>query len=263
MNDPVIGRQVVQRRGGLKAEVDDLLVVEEPLEIRLGDTAIAVIMRTPGDDDDLVRGFALTEGIALDPDEIGQIENLGEGRYRLSFSEGVTVNAEQFRRNLYATSSCGVCGKASIDAVRIAARTATPGPIVSEAVILRLPDSLATAQPSFDLTGGIHGAAAFTADGKLIAAAEDIGRHNSVDKVIGAIAGAGWPVIYPILFVSGRVSFEIVQKAAVAGFAIVAGVSAMSSLAADLAEELGITALGFVRDGGFNVYTGADRIAMH
>ena len=238
-----------------------MLVVEEPMEIRIDDTAIAVIMRTPGHDEDLIRGFALTEGVALDPDEISGVEDLGEGRYRLTFADGITVDPNQFRRNLYATSSCGVCGKASIDAVRIAARSAPPGPTIPASVVSGLPDALATVQPSFDLTGGIHAAAAFTVEGSLIAAREDIGRHNAVDKVVGAIAGNGWPIGHPILFVSGRVSFEIVQKAAVAGFPIVAGVSAVSSLAADLAEELQLTVIGFVRNGGFNVYTCADRIA--
>ncbi len=261
MSRPVVERPIVRRRGGSATDIDDTLVVEEPMEIRLDDTAIAVVMRTPGNDDDLIRGFALTEGIALDPDEMSTIEDLGEGRYRIVFGDGTTVDPERFRRNLYATSSCGVCGKASIDAVRIAARSADAGPIISASVISSLPDSLASRQPFFDLTGGIHAAAAFAADGTLIAAREDIGRHNAVDKVVGAIAADGWPVAQPILFVSGRVSFEIVQKAAVAGFRVVAGVSAVSSLAVELAEELEMTVLGFVRGRGFNEYTTSNRIA--
>ncbi len=234
--------------------------MEEPVEIRLGGIPIAVIMRTPGDDRDLMLGFALTEGIALDPGEVAEIADLGEGRYEIRFIEGTTVDPERFRRNLYATSSCGVCGKASIDAIRIAARTAEPGPVIGTAIIDSLPEQLATAQPSFDLTGGIHAAAAFDADGALVAAREDVGRHNAVDKLVGALAPDSWPVAAPLLFVSGRVSFEIVQKAAVAGFRIVAGVSAVSSLGADLAEEFGITVLGFVRSGGFNIYTGEERV---
>lgn len=262
MSDPVISRRIIQRRNDGNLTVDDSLVVEEPIEIRIETTAIAVIMRTPGNDDDLVRGFALTEGIALQPDEISDIESLGEGRYRILFREGTTVDPEQFRRNLYATSSCGVCGKASIDAIRVSARSSPPGPIIPASVVASLPIVLATAQPSFDLTGGIHAAGAFTAAGELIAAREDIGRHNAVDKLVGSIAPDGWPVTHPILFVSGRVSFEIVQKAAVAGFRIVAGVSAVSSLAVDLAEEFGLTVLGFVRGADFNVYTGEDRIGL-
>ena len=261
MNEPVVSRPVIHRRGGSQRTVDDPVVVEEPIEIRIDDTPIAVLMRTPGNDDELVRGFALTEGIALTPSEISAIDNLGEGRFRLVFSEGTTVDPEQFRRNLYATSSCGVCGKASIDAVRITARSPSPGPVIPASVISSLPDMLASAQPSFDLTGGNHAAAAVTADGALVATREDIGRHNAVDKVIGLIAEDGWPVVHPLLFVSGRVSFEIVQKAAVAGFAIVAGVSAVSSLAVELAEELGLTVLGFVRGRDFNVYTHPHRVA--
>ncbi len=260
MSEPVTTRHVRRHRGGRSESVEDAIVVEEPVEIRLGGIPIAVIMRTPGDDRDLMLGFALTEGIALDPGEVAEITDLGEGRYEIQFIEGTTVDPERFRRNLYATSSCGVCGKASIDAIRIAARRAEPGPVIGTAIIDSLPEQLATAQPSFDLTGGIHAAAAFDADGALVAAREDVGRHNAVDKLVGALAPDSWPVAPPLLFVSGRVSFEIVQKAAVAGFRIVAGVSAVSSLGAELAEEFGITVLGFVRSGGFNIYAGEERV---
>lgn len=260
MSELTTSRTARRRRVGTDASTDDLVVVEEPLEIRLDGVAIAVVMRTPGHDEDLVRGFALTEGIALSPSEVASVEDLGEGRYELVMADGVTVDPERFRRNLYATSSCGVCGKASIDAVRIAARTAPPGPTISPQVVEQLPAALAGAQPAFDATGGIHAAATFSSEGELVVAREDIGRHNAVDKVVGAAAGGGWPVNEPILFVSGRVSFEIVQKAAIAGFPIVGGVSAVSSLAADLADELRLTLIGFVRDGGFNVYSGGDRV---
>lgn len=261
MSEPVAQRPALTVRDAA-VERSDSVVVEEPMEIRLGGVALAVVMRTPGADEDLVRGFALSEGIALRPSEIAEVVDLGEGRYDLRLAEGVEVDPERFRRNLYATSSCGVCGKASIDAVRVAARTLPPGPVVTDAVIRRLPEALATVQPAFDLTGGIHGVAAFSAEGRLIAAREDVGRHNAVDKLIGVLAPGAWPIDTPILFVSGRVSFEIVQKAAVAGFPIVAGVSAVSSLAIDLADELDMTVIGFVRDGGFNVYTGVDRVRV-
>ncbi len=243
--DPVEYRPAIRLRGADRSDTTDAVVAEEPLEIRIGDTAIAVIMRTPGDDTDLVTGFALTEGIALDPEEIDGVGDRGDGRFEILLADGVDVDPERFRRNLYATSSCGVCGKASIDALRVAARQAPSGPVVSAAVIASLPAALGESQPTFELTGGLHGAAAFTADGSRIASREDVGRHNAVDKLVGAIAAAGWPTPYPILFVSGRVSFEIVQKAAVAGFSVVAGVSAISSLAIDLAAELGLTAIGF------------------
>ncbi len=260
MSDPVATRRVYRRRGGRVDQIEDAVVVEEPVEIRIGGVPIAVIMRTPGDDLDLVLGFALTEGIALDPAEVAEVLDLGEGRFEVRFVEGTEVDPEQFRRNLYATSSCGVCGKASIDAVRIAARTAEPGPLIAADVIDSLPEQLATAQPSFDLTGGMHAAAAFDASGAMNAAREDVGRHNAVDKLVGTLAHRSWPVASPLLLVSGRVSFEIVQKAAVAGFRIVAGISAVSSLGAELAAELGLTTLGFVRSGGFNVYSGEERI---
>jgi FdhD protein len=260
MNEPTTSRPILRLRSGTAAIVDDELVVEEPIEIRLGGVAIAVVMRTPGHDEELIRGFALTEGIALAPDEIVGVTDLGEGRHQLEFVPGTAIDPERFRRNLYATSSCGVCGKASIDAVRISARIAPPGPTLPAGLVTGLAATFAQAQPSFDLTGGIHAAAAFTAGGELVASREDIGRHNAVDKLVGAIAGEGWPVPHPILFVSGRVSFEIVQKAAVAGFPIVAGVSAASSLAVDLAAELGMTVLGFVRGEDFNVYTGHQRV---
>ena len=261
MSEAVSTRRIDQLRAGTQQSLDDDVVIEEPLEVRLGDTAIAVVMRTPGDDDDLVRGFALTEGIALSPEEIDSVDDLGEGRYRLQFVDGLTVDPERFRRNLYATSSCGVCGKASIDAVRGAARRPRPGPIISSETISGLPQTLSELQPAFDRTGGIHAAAAFASDGEVVTVREDIGRHNAVDKLVGVISKAHWPVANPILFVSGRVSFEIVQKAAVAGFPIVAGVSAVSSLAIDLADELGLTLIGFVRNGGFNTYTHRERIA--
>ena len=246
MSEPITYRPAT-REG---TAFDDALVVEEPLEIRLAGTALAVVMRTPGHDDDLVRGFALTEGIVLRPSEIERIADLGGGRYEIGLIQGVTVDPERFRRNLYATSSCGVCGKASIDAVRVAARRPPPGPVVTPTLLAGCADGLGTAQPTFDATGGLHGAAAFDASGSLVAAREDVGRHNAVDKLVGTLSAHAWPIAAPILMVSGRVSFEIIQKAAVAGFRIVAGVSAVSSLAVDLATELGVSVAGFTRNGG-------------
>ncbi len=235
------------------------------MEIRLGTTPIAVLMRTPGDDEDLVRGFALTEAIVLKPDEIAGVQMLTEdpddSRYELLLAPGVTVDPEQFRRNLYTTSSCGVCGKASIDAVRIAAPPAPSGPVVGPEVVLSLPGPMRAAQETFAATGGIHAAAAFSAEGTLLTLREDVGRHNAVDKVVGALSRDSWPPGEIILLVSGRVSFEMVQKAAVAGIPMVCGVSAASSLAVDLAEELGITVVGFLRDDGYNVYTGEARVS--
>jgi FdhD protein len=260
----VAARPIIRVADGVWNPADDLLAMEDPLEIRLGSTAIAVVMRTPGHDHDLVRGFALTEGIVLHPREIANVRELGEGadggRVEVVLADGVEVDPEQFRRNLYATSSCGVCGKASIDAVRISARPAPPGPEIEPQVLYDVAEAMRSAQAGFDASGGVHAAAAFEPDGTLISVREDIGRHNAVDKVVGDLSTRRWPFGTMGLMVSGRVSFEMIQKAAVAGFPLVAGVSAASSLAIDLAEELGMTAIGFVRDGGCNIYTDRGRL---
>jgi len=230
------------------------------MELRIGSTPIAVLMRTPGLEPALVLGFALTEGIILHPREVGRIEETGPDRWTLTLAPGVEVDPEQFRRNLYSTSSCGVCGKASIDAVRVAAPPLPAGPVVAAEILAALPRRLRANQPVFDETGGLHGAGLFEPDGTFLAGAEDIGRHNAVDKLIGLAAASRWPLGEVIMVVSGRISFEITQKAAVAGIPLVAGVSAASSLGAELAEDVGMTVVGFLRDGGSVVYTGTRRI---
>jgi FdhD protein len=261
----VITRRTIERIGsGGRATIEDALVAEEPVEFRLDDVPIAVLMRTPGHDEELGLGFAITEGIVLGPQEVADVRRRTGGedgdRWDIVLAPGVTVDPEQFRRNTYTTSSCGVCGKASIDAVRIAAPRLAPGPVVEAGVIAAIPDHLRDAQPAFAETGGIHAAALFGADGTVLAVREDIGRHNAVDKLIGVMARQRWPLGEVILGVSGRVSFEMVQKAAVAGIPMVCGVSAASSLAADLGDELGVTVVGFIRDGGFNIYSGSERV---
>ena len=264
MSDHYTTRRVERYNAEGSAIVDDPVAREAPMEIRIGSTPIAVLMRTPGDDVELVTGFALTEGIALHPHELTGVARIGEevedARYVLEFAPGVDVDPERFKRNLYATSSCGVCGKASIDAVRIAAAAPAAGPQIEGAALASFSAAMRGSQPGFKATGGLHAAALFTADGTMVVLREDIGRHNAVDKVIGAVSATAWPLGDYVLFVSGRVSFEIVQKAAVAGIPLIAGISAASSLAVDLAEELGMTVVGFVRDGAFNVYSGTDRI---
>ena len=259
MNDPTTTRSVTRFRGG-PVVTDDVLVVEEPLEIRFDGTPLAVVMRTPGDDASLALGFALTEGIVTRPGAIDEVVELGEGRLDLVPAEGVRVDPAQFQRNFYSTSSCGVCGKASIDAIRVAGARPPTGPEVSAEILLGLPPRLLERQAAFRSTGGLHAAAAFTPAGEIVAVAEDVGRHNAVDKVIGRLAREGWPLPPLGLLVSGRVSFEITQKAAVAGVSLVCGVSAASSLAVDLAAEFGMTVVGFLRDDGFTVYTGEQRI---
>ena len=173
---------------------------------------------------------------------------------------GVTIDPEQFKRNFYSTSSCGVCGKASIDAIRVAKSFPPPGPMVDRETLLALPPMLLERQSAFHATGGLHAAAVFEPSGDILAVREDIGRHNAVDKLVGYLARQSWPLPSLGLLVSGRVSFEIVQKAAVAGISLVCGVSAASSLAVELADEFGMTVVGFLREGGFTVYAGEERI---
>ncbi len=257
-------RRLTRFTDGIPESVDDVLVEEAPVEFRLGGVPIAVLMRTPGHDEELGLGFAITEGIVLGPDEVVRVRqhstDAGD-RFDIELASGVEIDPEQFRRNLFTTSSCGVCGKASIDAVRVASRHVPDGPALSPGQIERLPSMMRERQDAFAATGSIHAAAAFDPEGSQMAIREDVGRHNAVDKLVGHLAGRGWPIAPLILVVSGRISFELVQKAAVAGIPVIAGVSGASSLAAELGEELGMTVIGFVRDDRFNVYTGADRFS--
>ena len=260
MTDAVSTYRVVRIRDSVET-VEDYLVVEEPMEIRLDGVPLAVVMHTPGDEQDLALGFAITEGIVAGPEDVIGVDPLGEGRWDLRLADDVTVDPEQFKRNFYSTSSCGVCGKASIDAIRVAGSSPPPAPVVSADVILSLPPRLLERQEAFHSTGGLHAAAAFDPSGKIMAVREDIGRHNATDKLVGHLARQKWPIPSLGLLVSGRVSFEIVQKAAVAGISLVCGVSAASSLAIDLADEFGMTVIGFLREGGFTVYCGESRIS--
>lgn len=239
--------------------IDDL-AGEEPVEFRLDETPIAVLMRTPGMEEALALGFCLTEGILLSPQEFDGLEAVEEGRFKIRLAPGIDVDPEQFRRNTYTSSSCGVCGKASIDAVLIASRPLPAGPRLAPRQVYSAVSGLRTLQPGFAATGGLHGAAIVLPDGSVIGSAEDIGRHNAVDKAIGIAAAARWPIGESMLVVSGRTSFEIAQKAAVAGIPIVAGVSAASSLAVSLAGDLGLTLIGFVRSNRMVVYTHPQRI---
>ena len=264
MAESVSTRQVTRFSGSdIRARADQL-VAEAPVELRLDGTPLAVLMRTPGHDRDLAVGFALTEAIVDSPAQIEAVTRLPghpeDARWNISLADGVEVDAAQFQRNTYVTSSCGVCGKASIDAVRVAAPPAPAGRSVTAAVLAQLPARLEREQQAFALTGGLHAAAAFSEAGELIDIREDVGRHNAVDKLVGAVAERGWPLGPMLLMVSGRVSFEIVQKAAVARIPIVCGISAASSLAVDLADELGLTLVGFLRERSFNVYAGPERV---
>jgi FdhD protein len=234
----------------------DELAVEEPLEIRVNGEAVAVTMRTPGHDEELAIGFLLSEGItplaASLPDDLAA--NTVEVR-----AEG--FDPERLRRNFYTSSSCGVCGKGALEAVAVEAPRVESDLRVSAALLAELPDRLHAVQPAFAATGGLHATGLFAADGDLLSVREDVGRHNAMDKVIGWAHLAGrLPLADNILCVSGRLSFELVQKAAVAGCPVLVAVGAPSTLAVDLAADRGVTLCGFVRDGRVNVYTDPWRV---
>jgi FdhD protein len=264
--------QVTEWDNGEIRRKEDYLAAEEPLEIRIGEDPLSVTMRTPGHDLELAAGFLLTEGLVQHRAQIVALEALETDAETPAENRGNVVEAklapesapdfEKMRRHFFAASSCGICGKASIDSIR--ARTlAAPNPNfhLDPEVLVRLPEVLRESQAVFGRTGGLHAAGLFDAAGKLLVLREDIGRHNAVDKVIGwALLEERVPLSETILLVSGRGGFEIVQKAIVAGLPVVASVSAPSSLAVRLARELGQTLIGFLRGRRFVVYAGAERI---
>lgn len=274
-----MGRVTALRRasrlfGGRSTERSETLVVEEPLEIRVNGAPVTVTMRTPGSDVELAQGFLLTEGVIAQRGDIMTIRYCqgespdGVNSYNvLDVTLGPEVPLPQVdvTRNFYTTSSCGVCGKASLDAVRLSSRH-SPGDdpaVVTAAMLSAMPDRLRSAQKVFASTGGLHGAALFDCDGTLLAVREDVGRHNAVDKVIGwALESGRVPLAGCVLLVSGRASFELTQKAVMAGIPILAAVSAPSSLAVDLATESGLTLVAFLRGESMNVYSRADRVTI-
>ena len=248
--------------GGERSRVQDLLAVEEPLEIRLNGRTVAITMRTPSHDFELAAGFLFTEGILAGRHQIDSIR-YQEKAMEVTLAPGVAVDSDRLQRNFYTTSSCGVCGKTAMDALRVIDAPAVPkdGPLFSAEQIHRLPEILRDAQAVFERTGGLHAAALFDSHGTLHVLREDVGRHNAVDKVIGSEMLAGrTPCSDRLIFVSSRASFELLQKTVMAGIPILAAVGAPSSLAVEAAQRFGITLLGFVRDGRFNVYSGAQRI---
>lgn len=258
---------------------DDLLAVEEPLEIRLGfgeldlrdQKRVAVTMRTPGNDFELALGFLYTEGIIQNPNdiykiqyctELNSIENK-ENIVRVELNPAVNLDWSKLQRNFYTTSSCGVCGKESIEAIRTTCNIPKHQPqlTINPSVIVALPDKLRARQSVFEHTGGIHACALFDIDGNLHLVREDVGRHNALDKLIGAGLKMGDGLLSSgILLLSGRASFELLQKAAMANIQVVCAVGAPSSLAVQTAQEFGITLIGFLRDNRFNIYTHTERI---
>ncbi|MFF4602547.1 formate dehydrogenase accessory sulfurtransferase FdhD [Streptomyces sp. NPDC001339] len=273
-------RKVIRIRDGVVSTRPDTLVAEEPLEIRLNGKPLAITMRTPGDDFALAAGFLVSEGVLGAADELrnilycaGATED-GVNTYNVvdvKTAPGVVIPDITLERNVYTTSSCGLCGKASLDAVRATTRwplttAASPDTPVrlTPATLAALPDRLRAAQRVFERTGGLHAAALFTADGELLDIREDVGRHNAVDKIVGRALQQGLlPLSSAVLMVSGRASFELAQKAVMAGIPVLAAVSAPSSLAVDLAQETGLTLVGFLRGTSMNVYAGEHRIALH
>ena len=266
--DEVREHRALKWHGGATSERDEKLAVEEPLEIRLAGRRFTLTMRTPGYDEELAAGFLFAEGFINDASELGEIRRV-RGRKGAPDPNAIdvilNVPAEGLRarlkRNFVMSSSCGVCGKTSIDSIRRRVAPASDSAHATSATLVSLPEKLRAGQRVFAATGGLHSAAIFSLDGTILAIREDVGRHNAVDKVIGyALTNAMVPLSRHIMMVSGRLSFEIVQKAAAAGLPILAAVSAPSSLAVELAEEIGTTLVGFLRDGSFNIYTRPDRI---
>ncbi|MEU9446474.1 formate dehydrogenase accessory sulfurtransferase FdhD [Streptomyces sp. NPDC048304] len=272
MGRVTVRRRVLRIRDGVPSGRPDTLAAEEPMEIRVGGHPLTVTMRTPGDDFDLAAGFLAGEGVVHTADDITAIRYCagatadGGNTYNVvdvALAPGVALPTASLERNFYTTSSCGLCGKASLDAVRMASTwSVAEDPLrVGPELLARLPERLRAAQKVFDSTGGLHAAGLFTADGELLCLREDVGRHNAVDKVVGHALRSGLlPLRGTVLMVSGRASFELVQKAVLAGIPLLAAVSAPSSLAVDLAAESGLTLVGFLRGTSMNVYAGEERL---
>ncbi|MFI6667196.1 formate dehydrogenase accessory sulfurtransferase FdhD [Streptomyces sp. NPDC050481] len=268
-------RKVIRIRDGAISSRPDTLVTEEPMEIRLNGKPLAITMRTPGDDFALAAGFLVSEGVLAQHDDLQNIVYCagatadGTNTYNVvdvKTAPGVVIPDITLERNVYTTSSCGLCGKASLDAVRTTTRwpiNDTPPLRIDPDLLASLPDRLRAAQQVFDRTGGLHAAALFTEDGELLDIREDVGRHNAVDKLVGrALQNANLPLSRVILLVSGRASFELAQKAVMAGIPLLAAVSAPSSLAVDLATETNLTLIGFLRGHTMNVYAGEHRLTL-
>lgn len=266
-----VRHSVVKVRGGCAVDREDQLAVEEPLEIRLGGMSLVVTMRTPGDDEELVAGFLLSEGVITSADDLDVV-----ARYRgpdgdpemgnvmnVLLRGDVRAAKELLRRNFVASSSCGLCGKVTIESIRAALPPVRSDLALPMNIFDELSRAMGEAQPTFEKTGGLHAAGLFDADGRLLVLREDIGRHNAVDKVIGhMVLGRQGPLDRHILMVSGRASFEIMQKALRAKIPVVAAVSAPSSMAVQMAQAADMTLVGFLRQGGFNIYAGAQRVVQ-
>lgn len=259
----------LQRITGDARQADrDLLATEEPLEIRIQDRSIAVVMRTPGEDRELAAGFLVTEGLVRSPDDIIDIlpcspDSASPNVIRVRLSRPDSLDLERLTRHVFTSSSCGICSKASIESVRGQFPPITDDFRVAPALIRSLPAALAGAQTNFQRTGGLHACGLFDTNGQLHVVREDVGRHNALDKLVGwAFLRNLLPLRRHLLLLSGRVSFEMMQKALAAGIPLVAALSAPTSLAVEFAHESGQTLIGFLRDEKMNVYAGSDRLAL-
>jgi FdhD protein len=261
-----VAREWIERvRDGSRERERDELAVEEPLEIRVDGQALAVTMRTPGEDEELAAGFLAGEGLIAGPgdiDSVGPSADLAANVVELRTRAGLRRDPAG-ERTFHLTSSCGVCGKAALEHVRVAAPVAPPAAeSISDAVIAAAPDGIRRQQEAFDRTGALHATGLFAADGELLVVREDVGRHNAMDKAIGSELLAGrWPLHGAFACVSGRASFELVQKAVLAGLAGLVAVGAPSTLAVSLAREHGMVLCGFARGGGFNIYSGGESVS--
>lgn len=280
MGVPVQPIEVIKVGAQSAESKPDLVVSEEPLEIRIGhgpedkreQFSVSVTMRTPGNDEALCLGFLFTEGIINTMNEVMSVkycEDLGrtegmENLMRVELKPSVAISDEQFKRNFYTTSSCGVCGKASIDSIKVSCQPLSDEKtLIDKEVLFGLSESLRASQDVFKHTGGLHASGLFDTQGRLIGRQEDVGRHNALDKLIGAgFIANELPFSRSALVLSGRISFELVQKALRAGIQIIAAVGAPSSLAVNLAEEFGMTLIGFMKNDRFNVYTGKERVVL-
>lgn len=279
MTAPSVTINVNKVRGNSAAILEDRVAVEEPLEIRLGyatpqgrtASSVSITMRTPGHDAELAVGFLHSEAIIKKAADVTSVEHCGPAEpqsgnrnvVRVDLKSDVAVDLGRLQRHFYTTSSCGVCGKSSLDALRVTGAERLPdgGIQIKSDVLTALPDALRATQQTFEDTGGLHAAAAFDSQGDILVAREDVGRHNAVDKVVGALLTLGLlPASHLGLLVSGRTSFELMQKTLMAGMPLLAAVSAPSSLAVQLAEEFNVTLVGFLRGANFNIYSAKDRI---
>jgi FdhD protein len=263
MSPSVVSVTIHRVEQGAARETEDVLAVEEPLEISIGGRNISITMRTPGNDEELAVGFLFSEGILRDRSQVSDVSITGDNQVNVSPVDPAGLDLARLDRHFYTSSSCGVCGKTSIQALETAGCPVIPRdrPLLDPAIIGRLPETLRPSQQVFARTGGLHGAALFDPAGNLLDLREDVGRHNAVDKLIGAAFLRGeLPLSDRILLLSGRASFELVQKAVMAGIGAIVAVGAPSSLAVELASQFGVTLIGFARPERFNVYTGESRL---